>query len=364
MTIAAIAMLSAIGPALAQQAAGAGQAATTTYDRFAPLAKAGDPDVQHFIGFMHFFGEGTDLDYDESHYWFHLAAEEGDWKSMRNLGIMHARAIDRIPEKFYDPREANLWFSLADANSRDPRRSSLASEQYDKFLATDAEKLLSKTAEEDVGETVYNAYCAGCHGFDGEPPYLGPPEFAAGKGLKKKDYILLKNVTRGRGSRPHRNNDIPEEALEATLAYIRQHLAGKPGKAPEQQTASLRPVKFEEDRGKLGEKTYVKFCGGCHGFNGIAWYVNSPSFALRERMDKSDEALVASIKNGRGEMPSWEYMLQPAQIDALVSFIRTLPTAYEGGIGGGVRAEPGEYFRFHPRGEVRPELTGKNPTAD
>ena len=336
----------------------------TTYDRFAPLAKAGDPEVQHFIGFMHFFGEGTDLDYDESHYWFHLAAEEGDWKSMRNLGIFHARAIDRIPDKFYDPREANLWFSLAEANRQKPDYSSVASKHYGKFLASDSEKLLQQIPGQDIGETVYYAYCAGCHGFDGAPPYSGPPSFADGEGLKKKDYILVKNITRGRGSRPHRNNDLSEETIEATLGYIRNQLSGKSTTGSAQQSAALQGVGFEDELTDIGEQAYVKFCGGCHGFNGISWYVNSPSFALRERMNKPDQELIDSIKNGRGEMPSWEYMLKPKQIDGLVMFIRTLSKSYEGGIGGGVRAEPDQYFRFHPKGEGRPELTGNNPTGN
>jgi mono/diheme cytochrome c family protein len=65
------------------------------------------------------------------------------------------------------------------------------------------------------------------------------------------------------------------------------------------------------DQAVSGEKIYLQFCGGCHGFNGIAWYVNSPSFALRERLEKSDVELTNSIKNGLGAMPAWEYMLGP-----------------------------------------------------
>ena len=108
-----------------------------------------------------------------------------------------------------------------------------------------------------------------------------------------------------------------------------------------------------------GEQIYLRFCGGCHGFNGIAWYVNSPSFALGERLHKSDAELAHSIEQGRGAMPSWEYLLKPAQISALVRHIRRLAPRYERGIAVGGLRRPEQFLRFRPGGE-----TGANWTAD
>ena len=110
-----------------------------------------------------------------------------------------------------------------------------------------------------------------------------------------------------------------------------------------------------------GEEIYLRFCGGCHGFNGIARYVNSPSFALRERMHKSDEKLARSIRKGKGAMPSWEDMLQPDQIFNLVKFIRTLADSYENGIDKEIRQPPGLFFRFRPKGETGPEWNSADP---
>ncbi|UCH40770.1 MAG: sel1 repeat family protein, partial [Gammaproteobacteria bacterium] len=106
----------------------------TTYERFLPLAVAGDPAIQNFLGYMFFHGEGVDLNYEEAHYWFHAAAEEGDALAQRNLGIFHSRAIDRIPEKYYDAAEANLWFSLAAANPENTEYSPNAAQAYQQFL--------------------------------------------------------------------------------------------------------------------------------------------------------------------------------------------------------------------------------------
>ena len=160
---------------------------------------------------------------------------------------------------------------------------------------------------------------------------------------------------------------LTEELAYAAVSYIRRRLDSgakgdpdtRPRPTPEELVAEYAGSELE-----LGEKTYLQFCGGCHGFNGIAKYVNSPSFALQERMEKSDEELANAIRKGFGVMPSWENMLLPQQIDALVKFIRTLPDNYESGIGTSeLRSMPPLFFRFRPRGETGPEWTGADPTG-
>ncbi|GAB4348646.1 MAG: hypothetical protein Kow006_09550 [Gammaproteobacteria bacterium] len=100
-----------------------------------------------------------------------------------------------------------------------------------------------------------------------------------------------------------------------------------------------------------GEYVYQSFCGGCHGFNGISYYVHSPSFALGERMDKSDSELRRSIAEGVGAMPAWGSILSTGQLDAVVGYIRTLARYVEEGIGQNKHDEPGLYLRFVPLGE-------------
>ena len=330
----------------------------TTYERFLPLAVAGDPDIQHFLGFMYFYGEGVELNYDEAHDWFHQAAEEGNFKAQRNLGIFHSRLLPRIPEKYFDPEEANLWFSLAAASSRDPGISTLVSRSYSKFLTADAEKLLKETEKRDIGETIFVTLCAGCHGFDGHAPYSGAPSFALGQRLKQSNSVLVDSILNGKGLMSAWGSTLSKELALATVSYIRSLDNGAAGSAQVQQL-----VTDEGNEPGPAEKTYLQFCGGCHGFNGIAWYVNSPSFALRERMHKSDAELANSIRNGLGAMPSWENMLLPHQIDALVKFIRTLPETYERGIGNELRPSPDLFFRFRPIGETGPEWTDADPES-
>lgn len=331
---------------------------TSTYERFLPLAEAGDAEARHLLGYMHFYGEGVELDYDTAHEWFHLAADEGEPKSMRNLGLYHAHAIARIPARFYDPREANLWFSLAAAASSDPQVATAAAASYDRFLADDKASLLDSAPPGKLGETVYTAYCAGCHGFDGYSSYANAPSFALGESLRNSDTHLLTSIGRTLDPWPHRLEGISLQARQAVLAYIRSELAGKPTRvslsssllpaAPAKAPVAAPPGQ-NRARIALGTSIYSRFCGGCHGFNGIATYVNSPSFALGERLHKSDDELASSIRNGRGEMPSWEFMLKPEEIEALVGYVRTFAQTLQQGIGESLRPDPERYYRFTPK---------------
>ena len=97
-----------------------------------------------------------------------------------------------------------------------------------------------------------------------------------------------------------------------------------------------------------GEDVFATFCAGCHGLNGVAAYVDSPSFALGERMDKTDSALLHSIVNGRGLMPDWGNKLAQEDLVAVLAFVRTLQQDYRDGIGRGLRPAPGRYFLFGP----------------
>ena len=348
----------------------------TTYERFLQLAEAGDPEARHLLGYMHFYGEGVKIDYDKAHEWFHLAAEEGDPKSMRNLGLFHAHAISRIPAKFYEPREANLWFSLAAVGSDNPAVSAAASAGYGRFLATDDSDLFASLSRQELGKTVYTARCAGCHGFDGHSAYYHAPSFAYGESLNKSDAILVTNFSRALNPWPHPVENIPRQGLYAALAYVRKNLAGKPTQtstSPETElSASLlasaptpeSAPKQNHARLRRGEEVYTRFCGGCHGFNGISAYVNSPSFALGERLHKSDEELIQSVKNGRGEMPGWEDLLKPAEIRALVDFLRTLQQSYQEGIGISLRQRPGNFYRFTPKSLLDSERQDHQPVLD
>jgi len=76
----------------------------------------------------------------------------------------------------------------------------------------------------------------------------------------------------------------------------------------------------------LGMGVYNKHCAACHGLNGkgngfAADFVND-----KERMSKSDEELLNSIRNGFtgkiGYMPGWKNRLTEEEIVGVLKYIR------------------------------------------
>lgn len=97
-----------------------------------------------------------------------------------------------------------------------------------------------------------------------------------------------------------------------------------------------------------GQTQYAKYCGGCHGFNGFATYVHAPSFALGEALEKSDAQLTISLMRGSGEMPDWDNKLSPADLQAVLRFVRTLQARYELGVGQTLSGAPPVFYLFGP----------------
>jgi len=322
----------------------------TTYERFLPLAEAGDPDIQNLLGFMYFYSEGVGLDYDQAHHWFHEAAEQGNLMAQRNLGLLHSKSRPRIPDAYFDPVEANFWFSLYAAGT--PGESRLAANSYEAFLSPVSKEQSKPLDEREVGKEVYVTFCAGCHGFEDHAAYPSSPSLLLGERLQQPDSVLLISILDGKNNMPAWRDTLSDEQAREALYYIRTRFGTRQDK-PINLTKDPHPPAIQSDSNPkdFGEITYTKFCGGCHGFNGISYYVNSPSFALRERMQKSDFELSESISRGRGVMPGWENMLTSIEIDSLVRFIRTLAPAYESGIDHNLRVAPDLYFLFQPYGE-------------
>ena len=96
------------------------------------------------------------------------------------------------------------------------------------------------------------------------------------------------------------------------------------------------------------QTAFERFCAGCHGLNGIAAYVGSPSFALGERLHKEDRKLLASIKTGHGVMPAWGDLLDETKRRAVLEYIRSFPSRLNVGIALPLRRPPEHYFTFGP----------------
>jgi|SRR6185436_9080421 len=78
-----------------------------------------------------------------------------------------------------------------------------------------------------------------------------------------------------------------------------------------------------------GAATFKSKCAMCHGPDGAGQTAMGKSLKLRdlrsaEVQKQTDAALVKWITDGKGKMPSYKGKLAPADIDAVVAYIRTL----------------------------------------
>jgi cytochrome c oxidase cbb3-type subunit 3 len=91
------------------------------------------------------------------------------------------------------------------------------------------------------------------------------------------------------------------------------------------QSKKLNPYTGNKEAIAEGEKLYRMLnCYGCHGLQGGGGM--GPSLIDEEWQvsDGSDENLLRQVKEGRGNMPSYEDVIDEDQAWKIIAFIRTL----------------------------------------
>jgi mono/diheme cytochrome c family protein len=102
-----------------------------------------------------------------------------------------------------------------------------------------------------------------------------------------------------------------------------------------------------------GKDVFLRFCAGCHGFDGFASYPPAPSFAMGERLLKSDRELMHAILEGRNMMPSWKDKLSFFQLEAALAYLRYMAEVSNRGATPLNNAPPARYYRFWPLNQLR-----------
>lgn len=105
------------------------------------------------------------------------------------------------------------------------------------------------------------------------------------------------------------------------------------------------------DNAMQGEAIFLKFCGGCHGFDGKANYEHAPSFSLGDRLQKDDRELLQSVLNGKNNMPSWRDKLPVQDLRNAIAYLRFMHERYEKGGSLINDSAPDVYYLFKPFGE-------------
>lgn len=92
-----------------------------------PLARAGDPEAQFWLGTLHYQGRGKPRLFREALAWYRLAAEGGNADAQNNLGLMHrnGEGVEASPLLAY------AWFTLSAGQG-----STIARDNLDALSAT------------------------------------------------------------------------------------------------------------------------------------------------------------------------------------------------------------------------------------
>lgn len=196
---------------------------TAVYREVLPLAEAGVPQAQVFIGFLLYEGNGVPQDREQSHEWFHRAAAQGEALALYNLGVMHATGSNAIPR---DYTEANLAFTMFEVHTRKAsinspiRRTQSAISKP--LWPEDFKPVIHKGFKpETIGRNLFVFFCSGCHGLEGLAAYPLAPSFALGERLFKDDPALLESVLNGKGPMPPWRNKLTEEQLRKAIGFLR-----------------------------------------------------------------------------------------------------------------------------------------------
>ena len=89
------------------------------------------------------------------------------------------------------------------------------------------------------------------------------------------------------------------------------------------------PSAFAGGSGSDGAAIYKAKCAMCHGADGAGQTSMGKNLKLRDLRSadvqkQTDAELTKWITDGKGKMPAYKGKLTPADIDAVVAFIRTL----------------------------------------
>ncbi len=75
---------------------------------------------------------------------------------------------------------------------------------------------------------------------------------------------------------------------------------------------------------RLGRQVFAQSCGICHLQPSLGVKTYGPMLN-KATAAGNDEVMRAFIVNGTDRMPAFKYYLKPAEIDAIIAYVRTVP---------------------------------------
>ena len=78
------------------------------------------------------------------------------------------------------------------------------------------------------------------------------------------------------------------------------------------------------DQQRVGQTLFTQSCGVCHLKPQITANTFGPTLS-KESAGGSEDVMRATITNGTPRMPGFKHTFEPAQIDAIVAYLKTVP---------------------------------------
>ncbi len=89
------------------------------------------------------------------------------------------------------------------------------------------------------------------------------------------------------------------------------------------QQTDLRETQLSETQ-RLGCQVFAQSCGICHLQPSLGVKTYGPVLN-KAAAGGNDEVMRAFIVNGTDRMPAFKYYLKPAEIDAIIAYVKTVP---------------------------------------
>jgi mono/diheme cytochrome c family protein len=84
------------------------------------------------------------------------------------------------------------------------------------------------------------------------------------------------------------------------------------------------PAKTLNETQKLGKRVFQQRCGICHDQARPGFVMYGPAL-YNDLVNGSEDAIKEMIRSGTSKMPGFRFGLQPAEIDAIVEYLKTVP---------------------------------------
>jgi mono/diheme cytochrome c family protein len=75
---------------------------------------------------------------------------------------------------------------------------------------------------------------------------------------------------------------------------------------------------------KLGKRVFEQRCGICHAPARPGFQMYGPAL-YKDLVNGSEDAIKEQIRAGSTKMPGFKFGLEPAEIDAIVEYLKTVP---------------------------------------